>query len=302
MRGVIFDIQHYAIYDGPGIRTTVFLKGCPLACAWCHNPESMRAKPEVGYRGDLCRSCGACVDACPVGALSMEAEAVGRDRVGCRACGACAEACPASAVEMIGYEADVESIVDQVAKDMPFYENSGGGVTITGGEPTIQPAFLIALLRALGEAGIHRAIETCGLFRADLVEDLDGLVDLVLFDLKHIDDTIHRQHTGASNAQILDNFSRLLDRLGGERIIVRVPVIPGVNDDAASVEGLTAFLKEKGYGGPIHLMPYNSLARTKWEKIGRGDSYRAFGNLTDEALDLVRSICETAGFETVCNH
>ena len=302
MQGVIFDIQHYAIYDGPGIRTTVFFKGCPLACAWCHNPESMRSKPEVGYRADLCKQCGACIEACPAGALTMEAEAVGRDRVACRVCGACVEVCPTQAVEMIGYETDVESIVEQVTKDIPFYDNSGGGVTISGGEPTMQPAFLMALLRALGEKGIHRAVETCGLFRADLVDDLDGLVDLVLFDLKHVDDTIHRQQTGTSNVQILDNFSHLLDRLGHERVLVRVPVIPGVNDDAASIDRLTAFLVEKGYRGPIHLMPYNSLAKTKWEKIGRGGSYKAFGSLAEDALERISSICKKAGFETVCNH
>ena len=301
-KGTIFDIQHYAIYDGPGIRTNVFLKGCPLRCAWCHNPESQKLAPEMAYRQDLCVGCGACVEACPEGALTMGRDGVVRDREACRVCDRCVEACPEGAMERIGRETAVEAIVEEVVRDAPYYESSKGGATVSGGEPTVQADFLLATLGGLKAKGIHTALETCGFFKSDLLGALLEVTDLFLFDLKEIDDLRHKETTGVSNERILANLRALLERAGTERVTVRVPVIPGANADDASIDRLIAFLGEVGYDRPVHLMPYNAMARTKWEKIGRGDEYRPFEPLTDEALEAMAARFAAAGLETVCNH
>lgn len=302
MRGVVFDIQHYAVYDGPGIRTLVFFKGCPLRCAWCHNPESWRRDPEMGYLAGKCVGCGQCVDACPQQALSLCDDHVKRDGARCTVCGACAQACPQQAMEKIGWEASPEEIVAAVVKDKPFYDNSGGGVTFSGGEPTGQRDFFFALLAQLRVEGIHIALETCGCFSAELIDKLSRLVDLFLFDIKVASSVEHRRWMGLGNELIRDNFISLLKRVGSERILPRIPLIPTVNDDTASVDAIIALLHRAGYQGEVHLMPYNRLAKTKWEKIGRGDDYRDFGELSEETLTRLTGLFEQAGFPVVCNH
>ncbi len=300
--GILFDIQTYSIYDGPGIRTCVFFKGCPLSCAWCHNPESQRPTPEMGYIADRCARCGACVAACPRGALTLGTDGIARDHERCTACGFCREACPNGAHELIGYETTAETVVREAALDRPFFEGSGGGVTLTGGEPTMQAEFLLEAARLFREAGIHTALETCGAFRRELVDVLVGAVELFLFDVKHADPQKHRDSTGADNAAILANFAAVVGKAGSSRVIPRVPLIPGFNADAASIDGICRFLKKTGYRGPVHLMPYNRLARSKYEKLGRGGDYRDMGELpTDVIDDLIGRIADH-GFIAVTNH
>jgi len=245
MNGIIFDIQHYSVYDGPGIRTCVFLKGCPLRCAWCHNPESHKLKPEIAYFKDRCVGCGRCVDACPNEAIKLTKDGVVRDYERCTVCAKCVEACETGAMEKIGKEVSAEEIVEGVARDKPFYDNSGGGATISGGEPTMQKEFLIEILRLLKAQEIHTAVETCGYFDAALIDGMIDLVDLFLFDIKHIDSNTHKRWTGVGNERILANFEQIHNQVGSKRIIPRIPLIPGVNTDLNVIGGMLNFLTKK---------------------------------------------------------
>jgi pyruvate formate lyase activating enzyme len=300
--GIVFDIQTYAIYDGPGIRTCIFFKGCPLSCAWCHNPESQRPRPEMGYIVSRCARCGTCVEACPNEALTLDKDTIKRDRERCTICGLCQSTCPNGAHEMIGYETSAGAVVDNVVCDRPFFAESSGGVTLTGGEPTMQREFLLETARLLRKDRVHTALETCGYFANELIPDLIDQIDLFLYDIKHIDSDIHKRFTGVANDEILDNFVRILKKAGPTRIIPRVPLIPCFNADRRSLEGICLFLKKARYRGPVHLMPYNRMAKSKYEKVGRGGRYRDMGELSGDMIDGLIALLADRGFEAVINH
>jgi len=299
--GIVFDIAHYSIYDGPGIRATIFLKGCPLRCAWCHNPESWSKNPEIGYLSSKCTGCGTCRDVCPEGAVTVIDGAYHRDPSRCRVCGKCVDACPPGALEIIGRSLTAQDVLREVSVDLPFFEDSGGGVTVSGGEATLQAAFLREMLSVMKENGIHTALETCGFFDPDLVGPLDELVDLFLFDIKSLDEDAHREMTGVGIEKVVGNFRALLARSGSPRIIPRIPVIPGFNADDDSIYSIARFLETAGYDGPVHLMPYNSMAKSKYEKVGRGDLYRDMGSLSDERIEKITDIFAERGFHVVVN-
>jgi pyruvate formate lyase activating enzyme len=302
LSGIIFDIQGYSIYDGPGIRTTIYFKGCPLRCAWCQNPESQEAAPQPGHLVSKCLVCGDCIRACPEHALDISAGQIVRERSKCIACGKCAEACPSGAMEMIGREYTASEVLEKVLPDLPFFENSGGGVTFSGGEATLQSEFLLECLMLMKENGIHTAIETAGVFSADLIERLAESTDLFLYDLKILDEDLHKKYVGTGLVRILGNFKSILDLVGSERILPRLPLIPPINTGPEEIAAIVDFLKESGYRGQVHLMPYNAMAKSKWEKIGRGDEYRLFQEVSPEELARITSAFEKGGFEAFTNH
>jgi pyruvate formate lyase activating enzyme len=298
MKGIIFDIQSYAIHDGPGIRTCVFFKGCPLRCAWCHNPESQMKKPEMAHRESKCTGCGRCVEACPREALVMK-DTVIRIAGRCIACGNCAEACLDEAMERIGYEISAGEVAGIIERDKPFYDDSGGGVTLTGGEPTAQAGFLFELCAELRKRGIHVALETCGYFDKKLVDRLVDSVDLFLFDVKHLSERRHKEATGTGNRRILENFRALVDRAGEDRVVPRIPVIPGFNADDKSIESTALFLAEKKWRGPVHLLAHHDWARDKYRMLGRDISRVAAGSISTAERDRTFTIFTEKGLTPV---
>ncbi len=282
--GTVFHIQRYSIQDGPGIRTTVFLKGCPLDCWWCHNPEGRSPRPEVVTVESRCAACGACQAACPLNpgggfdGLPLPVD-------GCRLCGACVEACPTGARRMIGASMDAAGLMDEVLKDRVFYDDSGGGVTFSGGEPLAQPEFLAEMLRRCRKAGLHTALDTCGHVPADRLLEIAPLADLVLYDLKLMDEQAHLRYTGASNERILDNL-RLLARAHGN-VQLRVPLVGGVNDSPAELEAMAAFADEIGSIRRVSLLPYHASGAAKFRRLG--EDYRLADAKTPPADALDRA-------------
>ena len=265
-QGTIFDIMKFAIHDGPGIRTTVFLKGCPLKCLWCHNPESQKREKEISFIPEKCIGCGWCFEHCPQHAHIMQdgKHVLLRDR--CERCGVCAEKCYAKAIEVIGREVTVEEVLTEVLKDKPFYDNSGGGMTVSGGEPMMQFEFTAALLRAAKDAGLHTCLDTSGFAPIDNYLKLLDLVDIFLYDIKDTDPERHKKTTGVPLPPVLDNLKKL-DAAGG-RTILRCPLIPGINADDKHLQGIAEIANSLTHLLEITLHPYHPLGKSKSERIG----------------------------------
>ncbi len=292
-KAIIFDIQRYSIHDGPGIRTLVFFKGCPLRCKWCQNPESLDPNPEIGFFPSKCIGCGECAKVCRAGAIIFE-ENRRIDRSLCDRCGKCAEVCYAEALTVIGKPYDVKTLLDVVERDRPFYEQSGGGLTVSGGEPTLQFEFLLSLLREATASGLSTIIETCGAFAWTKFKRLLPYLDIVYFDLKVIDEKEHRRLTGVGNRRILANARRLVE--SGARLVFRVPLVPSMTATESNITDLIRLLTELGQK-EVHLLPYHKMGESKLERIDSSLKALDMEPLTDEDVAAIKSRFEHAGLE-----
>ncbi|MBI5477908.1 MAG: glycyl-radical enzyme activating protein [Deltaproteobacteria bacterium] len=298
-RGLIFGLQRFSTEDGPGIRTTVFVKGCPMRCPWCQNPEGLAPGKQVLWARARCLGDGGCVNACPHGALAREGGATRVDPAVCQACGTCADFCPANALEVAGWERTAREVAANVLRDRGFYERSGGGVTFSGGEPLTQPDFVAAALDLLGAAGVHRALDTCGAAGPATLRALLGRVELVLFDLKHMDPDRHLEQTGIRLDKVLE-CAREVKR-AGVPCWVRTPVIPGHTDDEANIRAIARFVKaELPRAARYDLLAFSKLCVSKYEQLGRQGAVVARLPLVPRShMERLRAVALEEGLSTV---
>jgi pyruvate formate lyase activating enzyme len=295
VKGLIFDIQRFSLHDGPGIRSTVFLKGCPLSCLWCHNPESLDPRREVFYDKDSCINCLECLSSCGKEALSISGDVLHFDKAKCDACGDCTHICPTDALVMIGREMAATDVASIIMRDKVFYDTSKGGVTISGGEPMMQANFVAALVQELRQMDISVALDTCGYAPFSDYEKILAYVDIILFDLKSVDDVKHMEFTKRSNRLIKDNFKRLINL--GRRVFVRVPLIPGFNDDADSIKELSAFIKSCGTPEEVDILPFNMLAKQKYLKFGIDYRFNRHEQVSQNRIEEAARIFTNDGFK-----
>lgn len=293
--GLIFDIQRYSIHDGPGIRTLVFLKGCPLRCLWCSNPEGQEKKPELAFRRTLCIGCGVCIEVCPTRAIRFKAPLIEIDRDQCNLCGQCIKACSPEALSAVGRRVTVEEVLEEVERDRVFYETSQGGITVSGGEPLAQAPFIEALLKACKTRGLATAIETAGYASWHSLERVARYADLILYDLKHLNPLRHRQLTGVSNRLILANARRMAGL--GRPFTVRYPVIPGFNDDPKDTDALFDFVNTLPGNKHLDFLPYHRLGESKYAMLGRDYALRELKPLARQNLEGLVQAADKRGLK-----
>lgn len=295
--GTIFQIQRWSVNDGEGIRSTVFLKGCPLRCRWCANPESWRSVPEVLFLQERCGACGHCIQVCPAGAIRLEAGANKSVPIAglCQGCGKCCQVCPAGARKQIGYRVTVEEVMRVVKRDAVFYRESGGGVTFSGGEPFAQPEFLRQLVRACNRAGIDTAVETCGHYEWEQVKDIFEQLDGVFVDIKHMDDAMHKRWAGEGNCKILENIKHISGVQ--PNTIVRVPLVAEVNATVENIRSMCEFLLNHTKIRRVELLPYHDLGEAKQD--GLGGRRQSFTAPDDETIGMLKQLILDHGLDIV---
>lgn len=277
--GVVFDIKRFAVHDGPGIRTSIFLKGCPLKCAWCHNPEGKYKMISIWYNPNLCIACGSCVEVCPTKSLTLTRDKTPEIQINRETCdvnGKCIEVCPSKALDFTGYKTTVEDLMLEIEKDELFYETSGGGVTLTGGDPFFQPEFALSVLKECKKKGYHTAIETCLYTSQKEIDRLFKYVDFFIVDIKIFNSNLHKIYTGKSNSKILNNIKYLAGKINN--LLVRTPQIPGITDNEENNSAIKKFVQETGYEIPIEKMTYNPYTENKYKKLGLPFSIKRITN------------------------
>ncbi len=301
--GRIFNIERHGLVDGPGIRTVVFFKGCPLQCRWCHNPESQASHNEIMFSQDQCVGCGTCGTVCPQVAISFVKTTGERSHVRdkCAFCGTCVKACPAKALEVVGYEVDVDTLVGEINKGAIFHRRSGGGVTLSGGEPLLQTGFCKDLLESCRKEGIHTALDTCGHAPWETINSIFPLVDLFLYDLKHVDDKKHRYGTGVSNRLILDNLMKLAAQChdGFPEIIVRIPVIPQFNDTLTEIGDILNFLIQLNGIRHVEILPFHHYGESKYRKLYMGYPFKGCPRSQSKFIEACVELAEKDGFNVL---
>lgn len=296
-QGMVFNIQRYSIQDGPGVRTTIFVKGCPLSCKWCSNPESQSGDKELTYRYSSCKHCQRCVAACPIGAISHDEDGIHIDRARCDGCGACLKVCMPSALSWSGNIMTAEEAVKPVLRDKDFYDNGGGGCTCSGGEILMQPDFVAAVFRICHENGIHTNADTTGFGSTEAMKKVLEYADMVYFDLKHIDSEEHRRMTGVPMEQILENLSLAASM---RYVVIRIPLIPGYNDSDEVILGMCKIVKERTGGkSPMNILPYHRYGANKYRMIDRVYELDDIEPPTQEKLEHIRELIEGQGLTCI---
>ena len=295
MTGTVFDMQRFSLHDGPGIRTIVFLKGCPLHCRWCSNPESQNNSPIVMYKKSDCFKCGRCISVCKVGAISFDNE-THIDREKCTGCGECTNVCPSGALVLKGKTMTIQQAIKELKKDATIFRRSNGGVTLSGGEPLVQHEFASQLLLACKSQGWSTAIETTGFGSSEAIEKVIPYVDTVLLDIKHIDPYTHKKFTGISNEVILKNAKRISQIT---KTVVRVPIIPGFNYSYKDIEDIAKFVKTLNNVDTIHLLPYHTFGENKYDLLGIEYTLDGLKRLSKEDLNEHKKIVESYGIKCI---
>ncbi len=294
-KGKIFDIKHFAVHDGPGIRTTVFFKGCPLSCLWCHNPEGIKKKDELFFYQSKCIYCGRCVEVCHKQAIFTKDDEINIDWNECDSCGGCVDICPSEAMQMAGKRVSVEDVLDEVDRSTIFHDTSEGGITLSGGEPFYQYDFMKELVKRCGEEDIHVAVDTSGHVKPKKFHSVMDKIDLFLYDLKFIDESLHKKYTGISNRYILKNLETLMEK-GDNDVYIRIPLIPDITTDKKNIECIIDFLSSFKGIREIHLLKYHNVEE-KYKRLGKTYELKDLDTCSRSSVDKIIKRFENEGYK-----